>query len=175
MPPPVASPALGPAKVAHRQPRAAASGRPPRPQRGQRTWPKLDIAIATSLGVAATAAAVSLPPGSLRMLLALPMVLFVPGYLLLQAFVVPAAEGRARLWQVLASIGISPAVLGLMALSTSIVEGGFRLGAILAMTTLGCLALAATAVMRRRALALASSKPAEAGQAATAKSGPVRP
>lgn len=158
-----------------RPPRSSAAGRPPRPQRAERSWPKLDIALAGSLGIAATAAAVSLPPGTLRTVLALPMILFVPGYLLLQAFVVPAVNGRARLWQALASLGISPAALGILALSTSIVQGGFQLGAILAVTTLGCLAFAATAVLRRRALAHAASQPADAPQGATAKTGPVRP
>ncbi|MHB1262098.1 MAG: DUF1616 domain-containing protein [Thermoplasmatota archaeon] len=162
-------------RTARRQPRASAAGRPPRPQRGEHSWPKLDIAIAGSLGIAATAAAVSLPPSTLRTVLALPMILFVPGYLLLQAFVVPAAAGRTRTWQAFASIGISPAILGLMALSTSIVQGGFRLGAILMVTTLGCLAFATTALLRRRALAHAASTPADAPQGATAKTGPMRP
>lgn len=137
----------------------------------------MDVVAAAGLAVAAAAASLSLPPGPLRLALVLPMLLFAPGYLLLQAFVVPAARGADRGWQALASLGISPALLGLLALLTSIVEGGFRLGAILAVTTLGCLALAAAALVRRRALVRTNASPrvAEAPKPATAKSGPARP
>jgi uncharacterized membrane protein len=116
-------------------------------------------------------------------MLTLPMLLFVPGYLLLQAFVVPAATGAARGWQALASLGISPAMMGLFALLTAVVEGGFRLGAIVALSLLGCLALGAAALVRRRALAQSAGLPkgtdapkaASATPAGTAKSGPARP
>ena len=163
---------------------ASASKRPPRPKRSAHAWPKLDIAAASLLAVVAAAASAYLAAGSpLRLALTLPMLLFVPGYLLLQAFVVPAATGMPRVWQALASLGISPALVGLFALLTSVVEGGFRLGAIVALSLIGCLALGAAGLVRRRALAQSSGAPkaAEAPKAAsatpagTAKSGPARP
>jgi hypothetical protein len=174
--PPTAPLSADPAKA--RSPRSASStNRPPRPKRSGGSWPKLDILGAAALGLVAVAAAVTLPPGPLRLTLVLPMLLFVPGYLLLQAFVVPAATGDRRCWQALASLGISPAVLGLLSLLTSVVEGGFRLGAILALTAFGSLAFAAAALVRRRALSRSNSSPqtTDAPQAASAKSGPARP
>jgi hypothetical protein len=162
---------------------ATASKRPPRPKHSTHAWPKLDIAVAALLAVVAAAASASLEPGTLRLVLTLPMLLFVPGYLLLQAFVVPAATGAARGWQALASFGISPALVGLFALLTAVVEGGFRLGAIVALSLIGCLALGAAGLVRRRALAQSSGvakgneapKAASAAPAGTAKSGPTRP
>jgi hypothetical protein len=144
-------------------------------------WPWLDVALAAAVAVAASFAAATQPAGGARLLLGLAMLLFVPGYLLLQAFAVPAPAGKARLWQALASIGISPAVVGLLALLTSVVQGGFRLDAIVILVTLASLGFAAAALVRRRSLAhaaLASSDgapSAAAAAAATAKSGPVRP
>jgi hypothetical protein len=174
---PAGAPALEPAKSRPaRSASASSAGRPPRPPRGAHAWPKLDVAAASALVVLAFAASTSLPAGSLRLLLVLPMLLFAPGYLLLQAFVVPAAPPAARAWQALASLGISPAVLGLLALATSIVQGGFREDAILGLTALGSLAFAGAALVRRRALARApTARPNEAPQAATAKTGPARP
>lgn len=167
-----------PAPAKARSSRSSSSAsRPPRPKRQVGAWPKLDIVLAAVLGLAAVAAAFTLPPGTLRLALVLPMLLFVPGYLLLQAFVVPAATGERRGWQALASLGISPAVLGLLSLLTSVVQGGFRIGAILALTAFGCFAMAAAALVRRRALSreTPSTQPSDTPQAATAKSGPARP
>lgn len=155
----------------------------------------LDLSGATVLVVLGAFAAFSLPAGPLRMLLTLPVLLFAPGYLLLQAFVVPPARGAKAGWQCLAAIGVSPAVVGLLALATAIVEGGFRTGAIVLLTTLGSLGFAAMALVRRRALArlpqdrsskataapVAPAAPvgsplgAPAPEAARAKSGPLRP
>ncbi|HUR25613.1 MAG TPA: DUF1616 domain-containing protein [Candidatus Thermoplasmatota archaeon] len=174
---PAGAPPVAAAAAKGHAARSTGASRPPRPARGGHAWPKLDVAIASGLVVLAFVAATSLPAGSLRLALVLPMLLFAPGYLLLQAFVVPAAPRAARTWQGLASLGISPAVLGLLALATSIVQGGFRLDAILLLATIGSLAFAATALVRRRNLARAagSPKPADSPQAATAKTGPARP
>lgn len=183
-PVPPAVPAQPAAPLQARAPRSAsATNRPPRPKRAGAGWPKADVAVALALGAVSVGAAVSMEAGLARTLLALPMLLFVPGYLLLQAFVVPAATGPGRGWQVLASLGISPAVVGLLSLMTSIVDGGFRLGAILALTAFGTLAFGVAALVRRNALANASptakpadsARPAAAHAAATAKSGPTRP
>jgi uncharacterized membrane protein len=149
----------------------------------------LDVAGASVL-VLVAAAAVSMDlTGPLRFLATLPMILFVPGYLLLQAVAVPPARGKELGWQALASLGLSPALLGLFALATAIVEGGFRLGIIVGLSTVASLGFAAVALVRRRAVArpqkdAASSpvRPAPASiagappvDAARAKSGPARP
>lgn len=151
----------------------------------------LDVAGASVLILLGAFAAFNLPAGPLRMALALPVLLFAPGYLLLQALVVPPARGTALMWQCFASVGISPAVVGLLALSTSIVEGGFKLGAIVVLVTIGSLAFTAGALVRRRSLArsvgqsrsapktlaqptMGGAKPAPV-DAARAKTGPTRP
>lgn len=172
-----APPAVAAEPAKARPSRLSGADRPPRPARAGNAWPKLDVAVGAGLVVTAFVASTALPPSSLRLALVLPMLLFAPGYLLLQAFVVPAAPRSARTWQALASLGISPAVLGLLALATSIVQGGFRSDAILLLTTIGSLAFAATALVRRRNLArtTATPKTVDAPQAATAKTGPVRP
>lgn len=148
-----------------------AKAAPPAPLR----W--LDLSGSTILVVLGAFAALSLPEGPLRLLLTLPVLLFAPGYLLLQAFVVPPARGAAVGWQCLASLGISPAVVGLLALSTAIVEGGFRVGAIVLMTTIGSLGLAAAALVRRRSVARSpqdrSSKATAASAAPVARAAPV--
>jgi len=144
------------------------------------SFPWIDLAIGAALSVVALVAALDLPVSPLRYLLTLPMLLLVPGYLLLQAFAVPAASGARRGWQALAAIGLSPAVVGLLALSTAIVQGAFRVPVILAVSTLASVALATTAFVRRRSLARSerdapAPAPAAAAVAATAKSGPLRP
>jgi uncharacterized membrane protein len=50
----------------------------------------------------------------------------------------------------LATIGLSPAVVGLAALATALVPGGFRPANIIASVTFTCLGLAAIAVWRRQ-------------------------
>lgn len=172
---------------AARPPMKAAAPAPTGPVEGFR-W--LDVAGASTLVVGAAFGAYGLPPGPLRMALALSLLLFAPGYLLLQAFVVPAARGTALLWQALASVGLSPALVGLFALATSVVQGGFSLGAIVILVTLGSLGMGVAALVRRRALVraatapkgtpktlaqpLMSAQPAPA-EAARAKSGTTRP
>jgi hypothetical protein len=143
------------------------------------SWPWIDVVAASLVAVAAAFTSSAMPASGLRMVFGLAMLLFVPGYLLLQAFAVPVPSGRDRLWQALASLGISPAVVGLLALMTSIVQGGFRLGVIVVLVTLACLGFGVAALVRRRALAHAALDPAASVQpsaaAATAKSGPIRP
>lgn len=177
--------APGPRETRPARPTRRGSASKTKPERGSWRW--VDVAGAATLAVAAGIGAAVLEPGPLRLALTLPMVLFVPGYLLLQAFRVPAASGRELGWQALASLGISPAVLGLLALSTAIVEGGFRLGVILVTTTVACLLFATAALVRRRSLAAtakasdakpsgtASATGASGPASATAKSGSLRP
>lgn len=160
---------------------SAARGKAERPRRqagSAARWPWADVVAAAAVAVGAAFTS-TLPGGLARLAFGAAMLLFVPGYLLLQAFAVPAPSGRARLWQALGALGVSPAVVGLLALSTSIVQGGFRLGAIVVVVTVGCLGFATAALVRRRALAHAADGASDAmpsaAPAATAKSGPVRP
>ncbi len=117
-------------------------------------WPlrlaqSTDLLLALAV-VAGAAAARSLPGGStLRLVLTLPVILFVPGYLLLQALLVPVRPGAGHLLQTLLAVGISLPLVGLFALSTSLVAGGFRPTPIVLAISLGCLTLAAVALVRR--------------------------
>lgn len=101
--------------------------------------------------LAAAVAVAAGTTGALRMAVTLPVLLLAPGYLLLQAVVVPPAKGAGLLRQLLACLGISPAVVGLLALSTAIVAGAFKPLVIVAAVTVGCLAFATIAIQRRRA------------------------
>lgn len=109
-----------------------------------------DVIAGAGLALVAALVAAVLPDGStLRLAVALPVLMVVPGYLLLQALLVPARSWTARGRHALLSLGLSPAVLGLLALSTAIVPGGFRPVAIAATVTVGCLAFAGVALRRR--------------------------
>lgn len=109
-----------------------------------------DILLAAGVAVVAALAAAVLPSGStLRIVLVLPIVLFAPGYLLLQALIVPARSASERGRHALLSVGVSPALVGLLALSTAIIPGGFKRVTIGAVITLGCLVLAGVGLRRR--------------------------
>lgn len=109
-----------------------------------------DLLAGAALALGAALAYASLPDGSiLRVALVAPVLLVVPGYLLLQAVVVPRTTGRARLVHALAALGISPAVVGLLALSTALVPGGFRPASMVTAVTGACLVLAVVASRRR--------------------------
>jgi uncharacterized membrane protein len=84
-----------------------------------------------------------------RVVLTLPVLLWAPGYLLMQAMLVPARDARRRAVHAVAAVGVSPAVVGLLALATAILPGGFRPAVIVSVVTLACVALAATAYYRR--------------------------
>lgn len=105
----------------------------------------LDLAVAVALAVSA-ALATLLPEGSaVRVLVTLPVLLLVPGFLTLQAVL-----GRA--WkpvQMLLAAGVSLPIIGLLALSTVLFPAGFRPAAIVMAVTVGCVVLAAVALLRR--------------------------
>lgn len=112
----------------------------------------VDLGVAVVLILAAAWVAWVLPEGdTLRLVVAAPVVLVVPGYLVLQAVFVPARPPRQRLVHALFAIGLSPIVLGLLALTTALVPSGFRTGPIVAAVTVACLALAGLAGFRRTA------------------------
>lgn len=121
------------------------------PAEGRVRWKRsADVVVAAGLMLVAALAAAVLPDGSmLRLAVALPILGIAPGYLLLQALIVPARSWTARGRHALLALGLSPAVLGLLALSTAIVPGGFRPVPIAATVTVGCLAFAGVALRRR--------------------------
>jgi hypothetical protein len=105
----------------------------------------LGCVLATMVAWGATA----LPPGDfVRVLLTLPIILFVPGYLALQA-VVGRSFARDQRRQAMAAFGLSPALVGLVALATAIIPGGFQLGVIANAILVTCILLAAGAIARR--------------------------
>ncbi len=110
----------------------------------------LDLALpCVAAGLAALA--LLLPDGSgLRMALALPLLLFVPGHLLIAAVAPWPATARRRLVRACVAVGVSPPIVGLLALSTTLLPGGFRASSIVAVVTAACLALAGAAAWRRR-------------------------
>ncbi len=113
-----------------------------------RSW--WDLAASAGLLTLTLIVALALPEGSVaRAAIAMPVLLVVPGYLLLQALFVPAGRTRTRLVHALIALGVSPALIGLLALSTVMVPGGFTAGAIFTMVTLTSLLLAAIALVRR--------------------------
>lgn len=122
---------------------------------GQRAnWSRLkrstDVLAGAGLAVLALLAAIALPDGStLRLAIVLPILLLAPGYLLLQALLVPTRSLADRGRHLLVSVGLSPAVLGLLALTTAIVPGGFKPASILAVVTAGSLLFAGIALRRR--------------------------
>jgi len=73
----------------------------------------------------------------------------VPGYLLVQTLVVPARPAASRWVHALLGVGISPAVVGLLALSTAMIPGAFRPVVIISIVIGACAALAAAAFGRR--------------------------
>lgn len=110
-----------------------------------------DILIAATLVLAALLAVLALPDGHLlRVVLVVPILLALPGYLFLQVFFVPPETGMARNWQIMLSIGLSPVLVALLAFSTSLFPGGFRPAAIVAVVTAACLAFAVVTMYRRR-------------------------
>lgn len=122
---------------------------------GKRWWTqpgRLDLVACAALAVLAGVAFLSLPGGSvLRMALAFSVLFFVPGYLLVEAAAGPARRSGSRAVRALLAIGVSPPLVGLLALATAILPGGFRAGPIVALLCVACLSLAAAAAWRRGA------------------------
>jgi uncharacterized membrane protein len=120
-----------------------------KPGRGLHLKGQTDIAVAAGLAVVAAIVAFSLPAGNLlRAALALPILLLVPGYLLIEASVSSVKAGQRGL-HALVAIGVSPPLVGLLALATAIVPGGFHTSSIILTVTVACLALGFVAAWRR--------------------------
>lgn len=113
----------------------------------------LDLGLPCALAAAASLATwlPSDPWGPLRMGLALAVLFFVPGHLLLAAATrVPTRAGQ-RPARALVALGVSPALVGVLALATSLTPWGFRPASIVAVVTAACFVLAGVAAYRRRA------------------------
>lgn len=134
----------------------------------------LDV-LGCILATMAAWAATALPPGELvRVLLTLPVILFVPGYLALQAVVgMPRERDQRR--QAMAALGLSPAIVGLVALATALAPGGFKLVVIANAILATCILLAAGAVARRIVVADRTSKQRVFAAGAVTEHGPARP
>lgn len=101
--------------------------------------------------------ALTTPAGSgLRAIVALPILLVVPGYLLIEATVGSIKPGQRGL-HALVALGVSPPLVALLALSTAALPGGFHAGPIVAAVTIACLGLAVLAARRRARLAPAAA------------------
>lgn len=109
-----------------------------------------DLGLSVALALAGALGALWLPAGeTLRLILAVPVVLVVPGYLILQALMVPTDRRFPRWLEALFSIALSPAIVGLVALATWVIPGGFRPTVIIGTVTGACFLLAAVALQRR--------------------------
>lgn len=126
------------------------------------------LAFAAAFGVAFPAASVVV-----RVLVAAPLVLVVPGYLLLQAALVPARPARRRLAHALIALGLSPGILGLAALATALSPGGFRPVPIVLSVTVVCLGLAAVALVRRAHHPVSAREPAPRPGAPAPRPAPI--
>lgn len=132
-----------------------------------------DLWIAGVLVLVGALAAAVLPAGDvMRIALVAPVVLVVPGYLLVQAFVVPAVSRRRRAVHALIGLGLSPVVVGLLALVTALVPGGFQTSTIILFVTLGSLGLGVAAGVRRRTY---TPKEEASGAPPTSESGRRKP
>jgi uncharacterized membrane protein len=121
-----------------------------RPSAASRLVQSFDILLATAAALLAAAAVLYLPAGGpLRLAIVIPVLLLVPGFLLIEAAVGRAASPGRRALRLAVALGASPAVVGLLALSTAIVPGGFRSGVIVAVVTVGCLLMGGLAIYRR--------------------------
>ncbi len=122
----------------------------PRESLGGRLRSSVDIVAAAALALLAALLAFVVPDGAaFRIYVTLAILLTVPGYLLVQTVVVPTRRPRTRAIHLLLGVGVSPVVVGLAALSTAVVDGGFKPVPIVMMVTITCLSLAMIAFIRR--------------------------
>lgn len=153
--------------VMHHTSKMKAAWQRPREGLGSRLRSSADIIVSASLAVLAALLAFMVPDGaSLRVYVTLAILLAVPGYLLIQTVVVPIRRPRTRAIHLLLGVGASPVVVGLAALSTSAVHGGFKPVPIVVMVTVVCLSLALIAFIRRSLHKEAPAQAAASPQAA---------
>lgn len=135
-------------------------------QPAQATSPDVrDLLLAAAAPVLAALLMVLVPDGNVvRIALAGAVVFLAPGYLLLEATAPAGGAGErgreARPWRLAMALGLSPAVVALVALAAALVPGGFRPLPIAGAVALVCVALAAVALRRRRAAGSPAASPA---------------
>jgi uncharacterized membrane protein len=78
------------------------------------------------------------------------VVFFIPGYLVLEALF-PEHDARrpSTFLRAIMALGLSPPIVGLIALSSAAVRGGFQASTIVSLVTLVSLALAGIVLLRR--------------------------
>lgn len=112
----------------------------------------LDLCLAAALTILAPLLATLLPEASpVRWTIVLTFLLLVPGYLFIQALVVQAPPRRFEILHPVFAIGISPAVIGLLALSTTMVPNGYRPSTVFVIIIGACVILTVVAFIRRAA------------------------
>lgn len=110
-----------------------------------RTTPVNNWDLLAGAGAMLSAMAISFAsPGLLLAWIGLAILLVVPGYLLVQSWV-----RTPQPWHVAAGMGLSIPLVGMLALLTAVVPGGFRPAPIVVTITVGVLALALVAWVRR--------------------------
>src|SRR5688572_29525275 len=106
----------------------------------------VDLLACCAVLAAACLAAIALPAGAVaRLALDAALVLVSAGYRLVEAAAGPARDRRARAVRALLAVGFSPALVGLVALATAFLPGGFRAGPIVLLVGLVCAGLAVAA------------------------------
>ena len=112
-----------------------------------RSW---DLLACCFLVAAGCTASVGLADGTaLRMAFALPLLFFAPGYLLIEAVAGPAKASAHRAVRALLAIGVSPALVGLLALAAAVLPAGFRPAPILILLAVACGIMAIAGFWRR--------------------------
>lgn len=110
----------------------------------------VDLYVAAAMTIAASSVAALMPTDNpLRALTVVCFLLLVPGYLFLQALIVQKHPHIFEPAHALFAVGISPAVVGLLALSTTLAPVGFRLSTVFAVVVTACVLLAVIAFARR--------------------------
>lgn len=109
-----------------------------------------DLGVPCAIALLAAAAQAFAGGGVMQVALGLAMLFFVPGHLLMAA-AAPAPMGAGqRAVRAVVALGVSLPLVGLLALGTALLPGGFQAGSIVAAVTAACLALGAVAAWRRR-------------------------
>jgi uncharacterized membrane protein len=121
-----------------------------RPSMGRLLGASTDVILAMLFVVTSAFAVAALPDGStLRLALSVPVLLVAPGYLLLQALLVPARPAGQRWLHAFVSVGLTPAIVGLLAVSMAWIWDGLTPQGIVTTVTVACMAFAAIALYRR--------------------------
>ena len=112
----------------------------------EQSW---DVVAAGVVALAAAASFLWMADGSVgRLIFTLPLLLFVPGYLLLSALRIGTDRWKGRSFELFFSTGISPAIVGFIAMAAGFL-GALRADAVVGSVTAVCILLALLAMTRR--------------------------